>query len=139
MRRASGLTLLETVLSFGLLATLLLGLMAFFTRFLSSTAKQDDLTAGVVFAQQQLDQAVLQNTYATSTAALQQGLYTHDTAGQTTFFYQLTSTPVPLPAPSTKTGYYLEVKVWWWSNAPGQDRAGVGKLSTQLSRLVTPP
>ncbi len=139
MATRRGLTVLETVIALGLLAAMLLGLAAFFTNILAATAKQDDLTAGVVFAQKQLDKAVLEGTYANSTAEVQQGIYTHDSANQTSFFYKLTSTPVPLPSPSTQNGYWLEAQVWWWSTGPAQGRGRVGMLSTKLGQLVTPP
>ena len=139
MATRRGLTVLETVMALGLLAAMLLGLMAFFTNILAATAKQDDLTAGVVFAQKQLDKAILEGTYANSTAAVQEGLYTHDTANQTSYFYKLTSTPVPLPPPATASAYWLEAQVWWWSTGPAQNRGRVGMLSTRLAQLVTPP
>lgn len=135
-----GLTVLELVLALGILGALLLSLLAFIVGILRATSKQDDLMVGTVVAQRQLDRAVLEGTYANTVSNNIQEAYTHDSASQTTFVYSVSSTAIPLPVPSTRSAYFVEVEVsWWGGTSGGPNRAGMGKLTTKLSRLVTPP
>jgi prepilin-type N-terminal cleavage/methylation domain-containing protein len=137
-RTRAGLTLLELLVAVSILAVLVLGLLAFFTRYLGAVAKQDDLTAGLVLAQRVLDRAVEHGTYATPAANLTAGVYSHDSSSQSTFFYSLTSTPSAVTPLSTKQVYWLEVRVTWWGD-DSSPRANLGRLSTTVRRLVAPP
>jgi len=90
---------------------------------------------GRIFAEARLEEYV-QGGVFTSTGSLQQGLYSHDAASQTNFFYTIQSIPQAFPAPSTRTAHYLQTEVWWWNGGPNQSRAGSGMTSTRLGRLV---
>lgn len=136
MRR--GLTLAELLLSFLLVTVVGLVMAGMFLQLLQTSAKRADLTVGKVFAEATLQEVVDAGLYANTTAQLGQGLYSHDLASQTMFFYQVTSASAACPAPSTKRGYALQIEVWWWNGGPGQTRAGVGLTSTRLSRWVVP-
>lgn len=138
MRKARGLTLAELLLAFLLLTMLGLVMGGLFLQLLQGSAKRSDLTVGKVFAEATLEEVVQAGLYASSTASLEQGLYSHDLQSRTQFFYRVTSTEAACPAPSPKRGYLLRVEVWWWSGEPGRSRAGAGLTSTRLSRWVVP-
>ena len=132
------MTLAELLLAFSLLAIVGLILGGLFLQLLQGSAKRSDLTVGRAFAEATLEEVMQAGLYANNSARMEQGLYSHDLASRTQFFYQVTSTQAACPPPSTRTGYLLRIQVWWWSGEPGQTRAGVGSTSTSLSRWVVP-
>lgn len=134
----AGLTLAELLLSFFLITVVTLIVSGLFLQLLQGSAKRSDLTVGRVFAEATLEDLVRAGLYAHTSTTLSQGIYSHDLASQTEFFYQVTSTAAACPAPSLKPGYLLEVEVWWWSASPGQPRSGLGQTSTRLSRWLVP-
>jgi len=133
-----GLTLLELLLAFSLITVVALIVTGLFLQLLQASAKRSDLTVGRVFAEATLEDVIRSGLYANTTAELEQGIYSHDASSQTQFFYRVTSNEAPCPPPSTKSGYLLDIEVWWWNDAPGQRRAQIGLTSTRLSRWVVP-
>lgn len=135
---AAGLTLAEIIIAMALLATLLVTTGGLIARLLAASNKSGDLTAGTEICQRVLDQVVLRGTYDTSTAVIAHRIYTHNDQQASEFTYQVTSSPVAMPAPSP-SGYYVVVDTWWWGQAAGgPNRAGMGKLHARLGRLVCP-
>lgn len=132
------MTLAELLLAFFLFTVVGLIMGGLFLQLLQGSGKRSDLTVGRAFAEATLEEVIQEGLYASNSARLEQGLYSHDLHSQTQFFYQVTSTEAACPAPSTRRGYLLQVEVWWWSGEPGQNRAAVGKTSTRLSRWVVP-
>lgn len=133
-----GLTLAELLVAFALLTVTALVMTGLFLQLLQSSGKRSDLTVGRVFAEATLEEVLRAGLYAQTSADLGRGLYSHDATSQTSFFYRVTSSEAACPAPSTRSGYLLEIEVWWWSGSPGQSRAGAGLTSTHLSRWVVP-
>lgn len=127
----------ELLVSFALLAGVVLALTGLFLYLLQSSSKSQDLTVGRVFAEARLEQYLAQGLYLASGTG-SEVIYSHDSATQTTFSYRIDSTSAPMPSASSKSGYYVEVEVWWWSDAPGRTRAHRGQLFTKLGRLVVP-
>lgn len=133
------MTLAELVLAVGLLTIMFVAMVGLFANLLGSATKSSNLTAGSYFARQRLEEAIRQDVYWPVPADAKVGIYTTDKDSQTTFFHRVSSVSVP-PSPTGqyKQAYYVSVEVWWWSESPGQERAGQGKLSTRIGRLHYP-
>lgn len=137
--RPRALTLAEIIIAMALLAMLLVTMGALLARLLASTSKSGDLTVGLELSQRVLTQVVLRGTYDTSSAVIVHRLYSHNDEVMTEFTYQVTSTPVTMPAPAAPA-YYVVVDSWWWGQTSSLGgRAQMGKLHARLGRLVTPP
>ncbi|MBI3924714.1 MAG: hypothetical protein HY319_04175 [Armatimonadetes bacterium] len=149
-RRASrGLTIAEVVISIGLLALLLSSVLVLLNQMVASTARNADLTVGSLFAESLLETCIREarttpfptpafDPVVASMGGGAEGIYTHDSAQQTTFLHKLTATPLGPTGLVTET-WYVEVEVNWWASdtsQAGQSRAGLGRLSTTQGRLV---
>ena len=118
------------------------GLAVSFTVFyalLGSATKTSMSTAGNFLAHQRLEEIIRKDLYYPVPADAQTGIYTNDKTNQTSFFHRVRSTRIPPSPPNYKEAWWVEVEVWWWSDAPGQSRAGQGKLHTKIGRLHYPP
>lgn len=118
---------------------MIISMVGLFANLLGSATKSSNLTAGSYFARQQLEEVIRKGTYWPVTAEASVGIYTTDKDSQTTFFHRVSTTVVPASSGQYKQGFWINVDVWWWSDAPGQTRTGQGKLSTSLGRLHYPP
>lgn len=132
MGKASGLTLLETILAMGVLAILLTGLSGLFLKLLGSTEKANDLSAGLLVAERVLQEQVVVARFE-SAPPDKTLLYTHDGQQAMEFLYQVTCSPMQV-SPGGAAIYYVDVQVWW----SGGQRHGQGQLFTRVGRLITP-
>lgn len=135
-----GLSLVELALSLGLLSIAIVALLSVFSMLISSTSKSTGLTAGVVFAERRLEEALAKGDITAAIETGSQGIYTHDTANGTTYYYTVTATHLADSVVSSLgRAWYLEVETWWWTDAPEKKRATMGKLSTRVGRVVYVP
>ena len=137
--RIHGMTLAELILALGLLAIMVVCMTGLFSNLLGSATKGSHLTAGSFFARQRLEEVLRKDLYWPVPPAAAQGIYTTDKDSQTTFFYRVMGTPIPPVAGQYRAAYWIDVEVWWWSEAPGQNRSGQGKLYTSIGRMHYPP
>ncbi len=137
------MTLAEAVLAFGLMAVLAVVVIGVFTKLMVSTTKSTDLTAAQLLARSVLDRAVRAGppdwgVDFTSVGTV--GLYTHDKTVMTDFVYQVVPLRLTPAGSSDSMGelYEIGVTVSWWTETPDANagHAGVGKVSTQISRTV---
>ena len=149
MRRVQGgVTLAEVILALGLLGIILVAVIGLFQNLLSSTSKSTDVTAATVIAQERLNELVAgQPAYLSTygmdfpTGPMAQGIYTHDSQSQTTYYHQATPELLKDEAGFGRT-YYLEVQVFWNTADPTQvakNRAGQGQQSIKMGRVVYVP
>ncbi|MEW6283231.1 MAG: type II secretion system protein, partial [Candidatus Eremiobacterota bacterium] len=132
-----GMTLMELLISFGVLAVMLVSLVVVFGTLLNASSKASNTAAGTFFAEEILEQTLSNNLYWPPFTG-SGGIYTVDDRTRTRFFYQVDTTPVSGVAGQFPGGYYVEVKVWWWTDAPNQSRRGHGRLTTQVGRFHYP-
>lgn len=137
--RDKGMTLAELVVAAGLLAILVVSAVGLFLTLLSSATKTSLATAGSFLAHQRLEEVIRKNQYYPVPPEAALGLYTNDIASKTTFFHRVRCESIPPNPPEHRQAWWIEVEVWWWSDDPGQARAGHGKLHTSLGRLHFPP
>ncbi|MBI2267719.1 MAG: prepilin-type N-terminal cleavage/methylation domain-containing protein [Armatimonadetes bacterium] len=142
--KRNGFSLLELVLAIFTLGILLMFVIGVFTNILGSTTKGANLTAAVFQANYQLDEFVTafkESGGAAGGSQGSQGWSTTSTANQTTFYFYIPN-PVPIDPAQTVLDnsagrlYRVEVEVWWWNQDKDKTRAGQGKLSTRLSKLI---
>jgi Tfp pilus assembly protein FimT len=136
--KGAGVSLLELVFAIGLLAVAIVSLPGVFSVLIACTTKTTDLSAGVMFAQKVLEEAVVKgNPVALKSGS--EGIYTHDSANKTTFHHILRCTHVlDNDNPVLGQAWYYEVEVYWWSDDPDRYRANMGRTSTRVGRMVYP-
>lgn len=126
----------------GMLALMLVTVLVLFSQLMASTTKNTNLSAGALYADRILEQALASvNPAPPAFDAVLSGeetVVTHDSDHPTRFAYTLEATQLsPVTVPGER--WYLEVEVQWWHedpNAPGRARAGSGNLFTRQSRMV---
>lgn len=139
------MTLAETVLAVGLVGMIAVVLIGVFSKLLTSTAKNSDLSVGEHLAKKVLDRAVREGPPNWGTGGLANGqmnIYSRDTANQINYLYTVTPTLVTTPASAYPMGtvYQVTVRVEWWkdsTDSTGSHR-DMGRLSTTLGQLVYP-
>lgn len=146
--RRKGITLAEVILAVGLLGLILVSVIGLFQSLLSSTTKSSDLTTATALAEDRLNELIAQrpiylSTYGVDfpTQVLQQGVYVHDSADQTTFYTQA-NPEVLYDDPAVGKTYYLEVEIFWGTADPtarAATRAGQGLQSIKMGRVVYVP
>lgn len=125
------------MLALGLLGLLLVFVGGLMTRLVAASSKSSDLSAGMELAQRVLDDVVLRGVYDTSTPVIKYAIYSHNDQAVTEFTYQVTSTPIAVPA--APSSYYVVVDTWWLGADKNHDsRVNMGKLHARLTRLVAP-
>jgi type II secretory pathway pseudopilin PulG len=136
-----GLTLAEVVVAIGILALLLISVIALFTQLMSSTTKNNLVNLGTLYADRILEQTVKNpNPADPAFPPLRTGeesIVSHGDESATTFAYRLET--VKLAGPDPGEQWLLKIEVHWWHNDPTdatQSRAGYGRLSTKQQRLV---
>ncbi len=136
--RSQGFSLLELVLSIGLLALVLLFVIASFTTLLNGGRKNVDLTAANFVAdalvqKMQADSTFLQNALSGSIAGSEQGQKEKD-LNNVVYEYTVSANSIPITSTPAQSLYQVNVEVWWWGNQ-AQKKLGFGKLYTRLTRI----
>jgi hypothetical protein len=125
----------EILMSIMLASVLIVSVLVVLTQLLAGAQKSSDLASGAVVAERLLNDIVNQPTLAAGGPV--QGMLRSGPAGEaaTEFHY---STDIQSVDSSNPVGlsYLVTVDVWWTVDSPTQQKAGVGKLSTRLSRIV---
>lgn len=135
------LTLAEVIVAIGILALLLISIIALFTQLMASTTKNNLVNLGTLYADRILEQSVKNaNPGDPAFSPLRTGeesVISHGDESVTTFAYRLEANKLSGPDPGEQ--WMLKVEVQWWHNDPNdpaKSRAGFGKLSTKQQRLV---
>jgi type II secretory pathway pseudopilin PulG len=147
--KSAGFTLLETLISVGIVAVALLTVAGVFISLLSAGSKNSDLETGVLVAQGTLSSVIynVENNIGysaaqktaifntpSSTALISAGTVNLDTQP---YIYDVTYQTVFTDASHTNNHLSLfEIKMWWASDSSAT-RQGQGRTSTSLSRLVS--
>ncbi|MBX3171221.1 MAG: prepilin-type N-terminal cleavage/methylation domain-containing protein [Candidatus Eremiobacteraeota bacterium] len=147
-----GFSLAELVLCLGILAVALIFLTSFFISLYRATDKSGNTAVGTRVAETVINQQlhdIFKGTHPTLTKA---GFFAADAApgvsgvlqlGQTEFQYQLDYATVPSSGGGTLGAGLasnrlkkVTVRCWWWGTGANAQRAGQGRLSIELHRLV---
>ncbi len=142
MKINRGLTLSEIVVALGLMAGLLLVIIALFTKLLVNSTKNTDLTAANLLARSILDQSVRRGPsnsgqFTTPDDSLE--LSTNNRDSKTKFSYEIQSQRITNTHDSSLGRLYqVTATVSWWADEVSQEhsRQGYGRLSTSISRTV---
>lgn len=129
---------MEIVVSFGILALLFLSLSYLFIGLLGGSAKAANKTVGSLYAEEILETVIRDGTYVNSSAARSEGIYSLSADNETQFFYTVNSEPIAAVTGTHKGGHYVRVTVSWWGEGANAERAGQGKLTTEVGRFITP-
>ena len=136
-----GLTIAEVIVAIGILAVILVAVIALFLQLMSSTTKNNLLNLGTLYADRTLEQSVknakLGGPAFAPVVTGEESMISHGDEIATKFAYRLEATKLSDPEPGEK--WLLRIEVQWWHDDPGDSaeaRAGYGKLSTKQERLV---
>jgi prepilin-type N-terminal cleavage/methylation domain-containing protein len=133
-----GFSLLELMLSVGLLAVVLLFVIASFTSLLRGGRKSADLTAANFIAdaliqKMQADSNFLQSALSGTIYGAEQGQRQKD-LNNVVYDYSVTADQIQVSSSPLQNLYQVNVEVWWWGNQ-AQKKLGYGKLYTRLTRI----
>lgn len=127
-------SLAEIVLALGLLSLMLLTVAMLFGRLASNSSKASNKAVGATIAEEVMNQVIQEDLYAKDLGVQSESQYATDAEQKTKFFYQVESNPVTTL--EAGNGYSVKVRVWWWSEAPGQTRGLQGRQDMELERLI---
>lgn len=143
--------MVELILCLGIMALAVVVLTSFFISLYRSADKSGNTAAGTRVAETVINQQlhdIFKNTHPTITKA---SFFANDGAltgqlqlDQTLFQYQMDYVTVQANGGGGDLGASLSgnklksvvVTCWWWGGGPTAQRAGQGKLSVRLQRLV---
>lgn len=148
-----GFSLLEVVVSVGILAVGILTIIALFTQLLRASQKSSDSSLGVLAAESVLNKTIsdiLNDTGVVSRTDFWNGNSPPDSpiegslkAGQTLMTYRITYQTLvdtagdelgdDLPENRVKK---VDIILWWGTDDPSETRVGYGQLSTSASRII---
>ena len=134
-QRSLGLTMAEILMAIMLSSVLIVAVMVVLTQLMAGAQKSNDLAGGAVVAERLLTEIVNQPG-STAPGTVQGVLVTGESGDRVTEYHYSTDTRVVDDASTVGTSYLVTVDVWWEVTGKDSTRAGVGKLSTRLSRLV---
>lgn len=144
--RRAGFTLMELLLSLGLIAVAILALMGMALVSVQARQKSFDTETAYQVAQNEL-QRIVDGALSDTPAGLQAAFFEHSssvplesgtvTVGQTEFSFLVYVETLPFEAAPNRLKK-VDVEVWWWGEKPGE-RQGMGRLSYRTSRLVDEP
>lgn len=132
------LTLLEVVVSFGILAVLFLSLSILFLNLLGSSTKSAHKTAAMIFAEEVIESVIRKEEFVSVTEPIAERLSATSSERATQFFYTIDCQTIPEEPSVHSGGVFITVRVTWWDDNPDAERAGQGKLSTEAGRFHTP-
>lgn len=149
--RSSGFTILELMMSIGIIAVAILAVLAVFTAVLRGSNKSVSLSSGAAIAESKLNEEIYSvlnddtarlNFFNSTTGLWLSG--TDQTLNGTTYHYAIYVEDIaPSGAPLLVTPNRLkkaDITVWWWNdsnvNSSGEVRDGYGVLRTQMTRLI---
>lgn len=134
-QRLLGLTMAEILISIMLASVVIVSVLVVLTQLMAGAQKSSDLASGSIVAERLLNDIVNQPTLAPSGPV--QGVLRSGQAGEaTTEFHYSTDTQALDSSNPIGVSYLVTVDVWWTVDSATQQKAGVGKLSTRLSRVV---
>jgi type II secretory pathway pseudopilin PulG len=134
------MSLVELLFAIAVLSVALVSLLGVFTVMINATSKSTGLSAGVLFAERRLEEAAAKGSPTPIPEFGSEGIYTHDSASGTRFYYSLRSTHLCDSAgPGLGQAWLMEVEVYWWSEDPDQMRAGMGRTATRVGRIIYVP
>lgn len=143
-----GFTLAEVLISVGILAVAMLGMLALCATGMTANKKSATTLTAAQVADRQLQRAIRRavvddypagareafwdQEYPYPTRSLANG---KEVVGSNTFSYALYANTLPLPSSVAENRVKrVDIVVWWWSDS-GQ-REGYGRLQQQAFRLV---
>ena len=145
----AGFSLVELMISVGIMSTTLLLVLGVFTNVMKASRKAVDLTAGTIVA----EGVISTEMYAIMGDEVAKNLFFKKTyndpfvegtkhLNNSTFVYRMYATEIPIGTKVLTDNRVkkIDVIVWWWADGEGNvttdKRAGYGYLRTELSRLV---
>lgn len=144
--KTSGLTFAELMISFALLAVVIVVVIGLFVKLLNASTKGLDQTVALDIAQNRLDVVAASPASKWLGFAKTVDMAIVDSRSNTTFYYNLTWNELSENGVNidNKMGdlYRVDVEVFWWpentnpSNAKAAERVEMGKLRVNLSRIV---
>ena len=138
-RITRGVGLVELLISLTILSFVLFSVAALFFALFAAGDKNLSTTSARTVAESYLEELISTGSYRPTPADDYVDFHTQDSQSRTRFFRRVKVTPLAENPSLTYTGgYYLEVEVWWDSEAPEQSRAGRGRSSTKVGRFHYP-
>jgi prepilin-type N-terminal cleavage/methylation domain-containing protein len=145
-----GFSLMELIISVGIIATAILLVVGIFTFLFKASQKSVDLTAGTVVAESIMQNtvtrfiydssfrsSVMQNHSGYNNTELEQGTKSYNGAQ---FSYSIYATDLSqLGSSATNPMLSLSVICRWWDSGgglAGSARSGYGQLAVELNRIV---
>jgi type II secretory pathway pseudopilin PulG len=126
----AGLTLIEVIVSFGILGALLLAFSGLFLSLFRSSLQTSDRQEGVTVIQAVLEAQRNCKIYPPPAGNQTILLYNRDASTPTEYIYSITTQTV-----NNRTGLYqVDVDCWW---NKGQQGAGTGQVHLRMGRLMT--
>lgn len=116
-------------------SVLVVSVLVVLTQLMAGAQKSNDLASGSILAERLLTDTASSPGLAPGT---RQGTVRPTVSSEATqeFHYNVDVRPVDVTNPDAGNSFLLTVDVWWMSDDPNQNRAGVGKLSVKMSRVV---
>jgi Tfp pilus assembly protein PilV len=143
-KKPYGLTFAELMISFALLAVVIVVVIGLFVKLLNASTKGLDQTVALDIAQNRLDVVAASPASKWAGFAKTVDMAIVDSRSNTTFYYNLTWDELSKDGIKidNKMGdlYRVDVEVFWWpddaNNPKASQRIEAGKLRVNLSRIV---
>ncbi len=152
-KKSRGFSLVELMVSMGIIATTLLMIMGVFMTVFKSSQKAVDMTAGTIFAESVMNKelrtimsdSTLRGRFFTLNYSINPYVEGVERLNNALFTYKMYASDISMPSWRTDNKMKkVDVVVWWWAAGSEHDtvttgrdsRSGYGILRTEVTRIV---